>query len=123
MRRKCAHFCSIFNGFPDNGQFTFWRSCDLKGSCDLKIAIFKSYYFVGSKETGVENNLHFSLSLLVSKMKHVVPTDVTRICIHILPNFNRLGRNDIGVIPVKFPSIIPKHVAYIDVSIICLPTH
>ena len=46
----------------------FPRSCDLEGSRDPKIDIFKSYNFVGSKSTGFENLLHFALSLTVSEV-------------------------------------------------------
>ena len=52
----------------DNGQFTFPRSCDLGGSCDLKIEIFKSCNLVGSKPIGFENYLRFALPLAVSEI-------------------------------------------------------
>ena len=80
--------------------------------------------FVVSKPTGVENKLRFALSLTVSEMKHVVPIQNFAnfqngrqkiISIYILTVFNRLVRNNIIVIPVKFQSMISKHVAYIDV--------
>ena len=43
--------------------------------------------------------------------------------IYILPIFNRLLRNVIGLIPVKFHSNISKHVASFNVTIICWLTH
>ena len=79
-----------------------------------KINIFKSCNFVGSKPKGLSNKLCFALSLTVSKMKHVSIQNFAHF-IHILPFFDRLVWNDIGVITVKFQSIISKHVASINV--------
>ena len=40
---------------------------NLEGSCDIKIEIFKSWNFVGSKSTGFENSLRFAQSVTVSE--------------------------------------------------------
>ena len=106
----------------------FPRSFVLERSCDTKTNIFKSCMFIGSKPTGFENKLRLALSLTVSEVKSVFSIlnfvnfqngCQKAILIHILPIFNRLLRNDIGLIPVKFSSITSKHVASIDVTIIC----
>ena len=90
--------------------------------------IFKSCNFVVSKPTGVENKLRFVLSLTVSEMRHTGFIQnfanfqngrQKAINIYILTIFNRLLRNVKGLIPIKFQSIISKHVASIDVTIIC----
>ena len=127
MGPKFAPFRSISYGFRNNGQFTFPKSCDLEGSCDLKIEIFKSCNFVGSKPAGVENSLRFALSLTVFEKTAILiffknwPKIGRQMAVRNLRMsiFDWLLRNHLSMMPVKFQSIISKNMACIDVTRIC----
>ena len=97
-----------------------------------KIDIFKSRYFVVSKPTGVEKIISVSLYHLQiprwsicglhQEFRQYSKWTPKGHCYLHIGHFHRLLRNVIGLMPVKFQSIIAKHVASIFLCIICWPT-